>query len=184
MNLDLWVAAVSLFAAIGFVRTIYSVAGSISRKWGEKVKSVNKVFLLGHVGKDPEFKITESGMAVVTFSLATSDRIKSGNGEYRDATEWHGLVAFRKTAEIIHEYVKKGTQLYVEGKLQTSSWEDRKTGEKKYRTQIIVNELTLLGGNGQRERKEQPCSANNYAGAPRVYENPDNDPITDDDIPF
>ena len=83
-------------------------------------KSVNKVILLGNVGKDPEIKATASGTVVATFSIATSERFKDKTGNWQDRTEWHNLVAYQRTAEIIRDYVKKGNKLYVEGRLQTS----------------------------------------------------------------
>ena len=113
-------------------------------------KSVNKVILLGNLGKDPEVKYTPSGMAVARFSLATNERYKDKDGNWQDKTEWHNLVAFQRTAEIAAEYLKKGRSVYIEGKLQTSSWDDKESGQKKYRTEVIVNDLVLLGG-GQRE---------------------------------
>ena len=112
-------------------------------------KSVNKVILIGNLGKDPEVKYTPSGMAIARFTLATNDRFKDKEGNWQDKTEWHNLVAFQRTAEIVGEYLKKGRTVYVEGKLQTSSWDDKESGQKKYRTEILVNDLVLLGG-GQR----------------------------------
>src|ERR1700692_2483552 len=112
-------------------------------------KSVNKVILLGNVGKDPEIRATANGMTVANFSIATTDRIKGQDGQYTDKTEWHNLVAFQRTAEIVRDYVKKGNKLYVEGRLQTSSWDDKATGQKKYRTEIIVSDLSLLSGRGE-----------------------------------
>src|ERR1700732_317716 len=109
-------------------------------------KGTNKALLLGNVGKDPEIRSTASGMIVASFSLATADRQKDGSGNWTDRTEWHNLVAFNHTAEVVRDYVKKGTQLFVEGKIQTRSWDDRESGQKKYRTEILINELTLLGG--------------------------------------
>src|SRR5580693_3254296 len=109
-------------------------------------KGVNKVLLLGNVGKDPEIRSTAGGTIVASFSLATADRQKDQQGNWQDKTEWHNLVAFSRTAEIVRDYVKKGTQLYIEGKIQTRSWDDKESGQKKYRTEILVNELTLLGG--------------------------------------
>jgi single-strand DNA-binding protein len=108
------------------------------------MRGVNKVFLLGSVGKDPEIRSTPSGTSVATFSLATSDRVKK-NDEWVDETTWHNMLAFSRTAEIVRDYVKKGTPIYVEGKIQTRSWDDKESGEKKYRTEILVNELILLG---------------------------------------
>lgn len=109
------------------------------------MKGLNKVMLLGNVGKDPEIRSTQGGTTVANFSLATADRQKV-NGEWEDHTEWHSLVAFAKTAEVIRDYVKKGSQIMVEGKLQTRSWDDKSSGEKKYRTEIVISDLTLLGG--------------------------------------
>ena len=91
-------------------------------------KGVNKVFLLGNVGKDPEMRSTAGGMTIANFTLATADRIKGADGQYTDRTEWHNLVAFQRTAEIVRDYVKKGTQLFIEGKIQSRSWDDKETG--------------------------------------------------------
>lgn len=112
-------------------------------------KGVNKVFLLGNVGKDPEIRTTAGGMTVATFSLATADRAKDQQGNWADKTEWHNLVCFQRTAEIVRDYVKKGSQIFVEGKIQTRSWDDKESGQKKYRTEILVNDLSLLGGRGE-----------------------------------
>jgi len=158
-------------------------------------KSVNKVILLGNVGKDPEIRSTPGGVMVANFSLATSDRTKDQQGNWQDRTEWHSLVAFNRTAEIIRDYVKKGTKLYVEGKLQTSSWDDKATGAKKYRTEIIVNDLSLLSG-----REDGAGGAGGYSRAASATggssANFDQRPqgggddyaqsaeISDDDIPF
>src|SRR5580704_2621313 len=109
-------------------------------------KSVNKVILIGNLGKDPEVKYTPSGMAVARFTIATNERFKDKEGNWQDKTEWHNLVAFQRTAEIAAEYLKKGRTVYIEGRLQTSSWDDKESGQKKYRTEIIVNDLVLLGG--------------------------------------
>ena len=109
-------------------------------------KGVNKVFLLGRLGKDPEIRTTAGGMTVASFTVATSDRVKGQDGQWTDKTEWHNLVAFQRTAEIIRDYVKKGSKLYVEGKIQTRSWDDKESGAKRYRTEIIVNDLSLLSG--------------------------------------
>jgi single-strand DNA-binding protein len=111
-------------------------------------KGVNKVFLLGNVGKDPEIRTTAGGMTVASFSLATAERAKDQQGNWADKTEWHNLVCFQRTAEIVRDYVKKGTQVFVEGKIQTRSWDDKESGQKKYRTEILVNDLQLLGGRG------------------------------------
>src|SRR5258708_37359771 len=115
-------------------------------------KSVNKVILVGNVGQDPEVKYTPSGIPVGKFSLATNERFKDKNGEFQERTEWHTIVAWQRLAEIVGEFVSKDSKVYVEGKIQTSSWDDRHSGEKKYRTEIVARDLVLLGsradGNG------------------------------------
>src|ERR1700757_4758196 len=156
-------------------------------------KSVNKVILIGNVGKDPEVKFLPSGSAVANFTLATSDRFKDKGGEWQDRTEWHNLTAYAKLAEIIRDYVKKGSKLYIEGKIQTRSWDDKTSGEKKYRTEIIINDLSLLSGRGEGEgsssgggytrsgsttsfdQRSSPAPAEDYGQSAE---------ITDDDIPF
>src|SRR5260370_16980895 len=122
---------------------------SVPRSNRAMAKSVNKVILIGNLGKDPEVKFTPSGTAVAKFSLATNERYKDKAGEWQDRTEWHNIVAWQRLAEIVGEYVKKGSKIYIEGRLQTSSWEDKQSGEKKYRTEIIAHDLVLLGGRGE-----------------------------------
>ncbi len=152
-------------------------------------KGVNKVFLLGNVGKDPEIRTTAGGMTVASFSLATAERAKGADGQWADKTEWHNLVCFQRTAEIVRDYVKKGTQIFVEGKIQTRSWDDKTSGEKKYRTEILVNELSLLGGGGGGGRSEGSSSgsyASSRSSSTSSAPAPDyaDQQITDDDIPF
>ena len=154
-------------------------------------KSVNKVILLGNVGKEPEIKSTPGGMTIATFSIATSDRAKDKDGNYQDRTEWHNLVAFQRTAEIVRDYVKKGSKLYVEGKIQTRSWDDKTSGEKKYRTEIIVNDISLLsgrgdegGGGGGGYSRQSSGSGSYEQRAPAQQEDYADTGITDDDIPF
>ncbi len=152
-------------------------------------KGVNKVMLLGNVGKDPEIRATAGGMTVASFSLATAERAKDAQGNWGDKTEWHNLVCFQKTAEVVRDYVKKGTQLFVEGKIQTRSWDDKTSGEKKYRTEILVNELTLLGGKGGSEggggsSYSKPAAANYDQRQPASTPDYGDNGITDDDIPF
>jgi single-strand DNA-binding protein len=151
-------------------------------------KSVNKVILLGNVGKDPEIRSTGGGTMVANFTLATTDRQKDAQGNWQDRTEWHNLVAFTRLAEIVRDYVKKGSKLYVEGKIQTRSWDDKESGQKRYRTEIIVNDLSLLsarddGGSGGYSRGGSTASfdqrlqsgQDDYAQSTQ---------ISDDDIPF
>ncbi len=155
-------------------------------------KSVNKVFLLGNVGKDPEIKSTASGTIVATFGLATSDRFQDAQGNWQDRTEWHNLVAFKRNAEIIRDYVKKGAKLFVEGKLQTTNWEDKQSGQKRYRTEIIVNDLSLLtgreeGGAGgySRSTSSSSSTASFDQRAPAGHDDvAQSAEISDDDIPF
>src|SRR5258707_13473562 len=112
-------------------------------------KSVNKVILVGNLGKDPEVKFTPSGVPVAKFSLATNERFKDKAGEWQDRTEWHKIVVWQRLAEIVGEYVKKGSKIYIEGRLQTSSWEDKQSGEKKDRPEVVASDLVLLGGRGE-----------------------------------
>lgn len=154
-------------------------------------KSVNKVILLGNVGKDPEVKFLPSGQAVANFSIATTERYKDKGGEWQDKTEWHNLVAYAKLAEIIRDYVKKGSKLYIEGRLTTRSWDDKETGKKVYRTEIVIGDLSLLSGKGEEggggggnysrsntasfDQQQRPAGGDEYAQSAE---------ITDDDIPF
>jgi single-strand DNA-binding protein len=154
-------------------------------------KSVNKVILLGNVGKDPEMRSTPGGTLVANFTLATSDRQKDAQGNWQDRTEWHNLVAFTRTAEIIRDYVKKGSKLYVEGKIQTRSWDDKETGAKRYRTEIIVNDLSLLSGREEgasggysRASNSSGSSANFDQRSGGQDEYAQQTEISDDDIPF
>jgi single-strand DNA-binding protein len=107
--------------------------------------SVNKVILIGRLGKDPETRYMTSGEAVTNATLATSENWKDKSGEKQEKTEWHNLVFYRRLAEIAGEYLKKGSQIYVEGKLQTRKWQT-KEGQDRYTTEIVVNEMTMLGG--------------------------------------
>ena len=156
-------------------------------------KGVNKVFLLGRLGKDPEIRTTAGGMTVASFTVATSDRVKGQDGQWTDKTEWHNLVAFQRTAEIVRDYCKKGKEVFVEGKIQTRSWDDKTSGEKKYKTEILVNELSLLGGRGEGgsgggSYEKSGSSSSSYAGSRASAAAPANDyadqGITDEDIPF
>lgn len=112
--------------------------------------SVNKVHLVGRLGRDPEVRTTQSGQDVCSFSIATERRYKDRSGNRQKQSEWHNLVAWGRTAQIVGQYLTKGSQIHVLGRLQTRSWDDRNSGEKKYRTEVIVEELTMLGGGRQR----------------------------------
>jgi len=155
-------------------------------------KSVNKVILLGNVGKDPEIRSTPGGTMVATFTLATSDRQKDAQGNWQDRTEWHNLVAFTRLAEIVRDYVKKGSKLFVECKIQTRSWDDKESGQKRYRTEIIVNDLSLLsgrdeGGSGGYGRgSSSSSSGSSYDQRPSGGHEDfgQSAEISDEDIPF
>jgi single-strand DNA-binding protein len=109
-------------------------------------KTVNKVILLGNIGKDPEITSTNGGTLAAKMALATSDRFKDRQGDWQERTEWHNLVAYARGAEIVRDYVKKGSKVFVEGKLQTRSWDDKESGRKIYRTEIVIGEISLLSG--------------------------------------
>lgn len=152
-------------------------------------KSVNKVILLGNVGKDPEIRSTPSGVMVASFTLATSDRQKDAQGNWQDKTEWHNLKAFNRTAEIVRDYVKKGSKLYVEGKITTNTWDDKESGQKRYRTEIIVNDMSLLSGrdeggsSGGYSRGSSSGSLDQRPPA-NTEDIAQSAEISDDDIPF
>jgi single-strand DNA-binding protein len=157
------------------------------------MKSVNKVILVGNLGKDPEIKYTPQGKPVAKFSLATNERYKDKDGQWQDRTEWHNIVLWERLAEIAGEYLKKGGKVYIEGRIRTDSWDDKQTGQKKYMTNIIGHDLVLLSGRGESggehaggSRGAAASGSNNFdqstpqaepavAGA---------GPITDEDIPF
>jgi single-strand DNA-binding protein len=141
------------------------------------------VILLGSVGHDPEVKVTASGIPVRRFSLATNERFKDKSGKFHDRTEWHNIVVWRRLAEIVGEFVSKGSQLYIEGKLQTTSWEDRQSAGKKYRTEVVADDLVLLGsrekGSGA-QRSVSDRAEKSKSTVPAVTR-----PVeTDDDLPF
>jgi len=141
--------------------------------------SVNKVILVGRLGKDPELKYTQGGTPVVRFSLATDETWKDQNGDKQQRTEWHNVVAWRKLAEICGQYLNKGKLVFIEGKLQTRNWED-KEGNKRYTTEIVADNMVMLGGRGDEARPER-----NTASAPTTASESHLEPnITDDDIPF
>lgn len=144
-------------------------------------KSVNKVILVGNVGQDPEVKYTPSGNPVAKFSLATNERFKDRSNEWQERTEWHNVIAWQRLAEIVGEHVKKGSKLYIEGKLETSSWDDRQSGSKRYRTEIVVRDIVLLGAHDDAEDRDDLKKRN---GHEHQQTHPSSSEITDQDIPF
>lgn len=147
--------------------------------------SVNKVILVGHLGKDPELRYTPSGVPVCTFTMATSERYKDKSGQLQEQTEWHNIVAWRGLAETCGKYLHKGKQIYVEGKLQTRSYEDR-NGGKRYNTEIVISQMQMLGNKGSGYEKVRSDS-DKRSDAP-LNSNNDNGSLSDevpyDDPPF
>lgn len=137
---------------------------------------INKVILVGRLGKDPEVKYTPDGTMVTNFALATSEQWKDKNGEKVEKTEWHKIVTFKKLAEICGKYLVKGNLVYIEGRIQTRSWDD-KDGVKRYTTEIIAFNMQMLDSKGQRDsnasRDEPPLPHPGVDG-----------PMPDDDVPF
>ncbi|HZQ68739.1 MAG TPA: single-stranded DNA-binding protein [Terriglobales bacterium] len=152
-------------------------------------KSVNKVILLGNLGKDPELKYTPQGTPVAKFTLATNERFKDKDGNWQDRTEWHNITAWARTAEIAGEYLKKGGKVYIEGSLRTHSWDDKTSGQKKWMTEVVVNDLVLLGGRGESGGEGGGYSKGASAGGNNFDQRaPEPEhasaPISDEDIPF
>ena len=151
--------------------------------------SLNRVMLIGRLTRDPELRFTPSGTAVAKFSIATSYRFKDKNDQWQDQTEWHNVVAWARLAEIAGEYLKKGSKVYVEGRLQTRSWDDKNTNQKRYMTEVVVNDLVLLGGRGEGAGDDGGRSRAASAGFDQRVPEPEHaaaasGPITDEDIPF
>lgn len=159
-------------------------------------KSVNKVTLLGRLGKDPEVKFLPNGSAVANFSIATTYGVKDKTtNQWEDRTEWHYITAYDRSAEIIRDYVKKGHQIYIEGRLTTRSWDDKETNKKVYRTEIVVNDFVLMSGKGEGtidNSGNAPRSSTAQRGNTSSFDQRSSAPqddyahaeITDDDIPF
>ena len=135
---------------------------------------INKVILVGNLGADPELRTTAGGDAVATISIATSDSWKDKNtGEEQQKTEWHRVVFFRRMAEVVGQYLKKGSSVYIEGQLQTNSYEDKNTGEKKFSTQIVARDMQMLGSRNSSETQSNSTEEASMDQTP-----------LDDEIPF
>ena len=150
--------------------------------------SVNKVILVGNLGKDPELRYTPSGTAVVTFSLATTERYKDRDGNKQTKTEWHNIVAWRQLAEICGKYLHKGKQIYIEGKIQNRSYDDR-DGNKRYISEVVVNEMQMLGsrddnqqGGGQNQQQKHHNQSGQQTGGGGGFS--DQTYHDDSEIPF
>lgn len=136
---------------------------------------VNKVILIGNLGKDPEVRHLENGAAVANFPIATTESYKDKNGNRQDQTEWHNIVLWRGLAEIAEKYLRKGNQIYIEGKLRSRSWED-KEGNTRYITEVVGDNMTMLGGRPS-EQSNTPSNDNNKeTNIPQEDES--------DDLPF
>jgi len=149
---------------------------------------INKAILIGHLGRDPEIRYTPSGTAVANFTMATTETISSKDGGREDRTEWHRIVAFGRLAEICGEYLAKGRQVYIEGRIQTRDWEDRE-GKKRTTTEIIANTMQMLGSppSGAGSRSSAPQRTSPSSEKNPALNDPGGDyggPPPDDDIPF
>jgi single-strand DNA-binding protein len=145
--------------------------------------SVNKVILVGNLGRDAELRYTPGGAAVATLNLATTEVWNDKGGQRQEKTEWHRIVLWGKQAESLQEYLTKGKQIYVEGRLQTRQWDD-KDGNKRYTTEIKADRITLLGGGGGGRGAPMDRASVPMAHAGGGGDEPPMEPITDDDIPF
>jgi single-strand DNA-binding protein len=144
---------------------------------------INKVILVGRLGKDPEMRSTPSGMSVAKFTVATDERFTDRNGEKQERTEWHNITAWGKLGEICGQYLRKGKLVYIEGSIRTDSWDDKESGQKKYRTEIVAKEMKMLdrrgdegGGSGGGYNASAPRGASR-SGPPDAGED-------DEEVPF
>jgi single-strand DNA-binding protein len=141
-------------------------------------KSVNKAILIGRLGRDPESRSTPSGTTLTKFSLATDEKFTDRSGERQERTEWHNIIAWGKLGEICGQYLRKGSLVYIEGSIRTDSWDDKETGKKMYRTEIVAQEMAMLdskrdSGSGGSDRSYSAPAAASVADSPE-----------DDDVPF
>lgn len=158
-------------------------------------RGINKVILVGNLGNDPEMRATQSGSQIANLSIATSESWRDKQtGETQERTEWHRVVMFNRLAEIAGQYLRKGSKVYIEGKLQTRSWDDQATGQKKYMTEIVCNEMQMLdsrgdnaGGGGyapQQPPRQAPQQSAPQPQAPVAPPPGFSNDMGDDDIPF
>ncbi|MBM3318107.1 MAG: single-stranded DNA-binding protein [Candidatus Eisenbacteria bacterium] len=163
------------------------------------MRSLNKVMLIGNLGNDPEIRHTPGGAAVATFRMATTWTFTDQGGNRQERTEWHRIVAWRKLAEICQQYLRKGRQVYIEGRLQTREWEDKQSGQRRWTTEVVAEEMIMLGGRGeggQREEARVPAYAEERASGSTGSRGADEadggytpdsslDPVgEDEDLPF
>ena len=148
-------------------------------------RSLNKVMLIGNLGIDPELRHTASGVPVVNFRMATSRSWSKDGGQTEERTEWHNIVAWRRLAEICQQYLKKGSKVYIEGRIETRSWDDASTGQKRYMTEVIADQMIMLdspSGSGGGYAGSANRSSQDAGGGGGEYDFPDSD--HDDDLPF
>jgi single-strand DNA-binding protein len=141
-------------------------------------KSLNRAMLIGNLGRDPELRYTPAGVAVASFTIATNESWKDQDGNLQERTEWHNIVAWRKLAEICGEYLKKGKKIYVEGKIQTRSYDDKNTGAKRYITEIVADNIIMLDGRGG------ASGEGSGGGYVPPAEQPESGGPKEDDLPF
>ncbi len=152
-------------------------------------RSLNKVMLIGNLGKDPEMRYTPAGVPVASFSMATSESWRDQDGNTQERTEWHNIVAWRKLAEICAEYLKKGKKVYIEGRIQTRSYDDKNTGQKRYITEIVADNMIMLDGAGMRggegaQERTRSADVQGQGQAPAAPEGGEPGKSVDDDLPF
>jgi len=146
---------------------------------------INKVILVGRLGKDPEVRSTPSGTSVAKFTIATDERFTDKNGEKQERTEWHNIVAWGKLGEICGQYLRKGKLVYIEGSIRTDSWDDKESGQKKYRTEIVARDMKMLDRRGD----DEGGGGGSYSGASRGGSSrssaaPAPDMGDDEEVPF
>lgn len=153
-------------------------------------RGINKVILIGNLGKDPELRYMPSGGAVVSTSLATGEKwTDKQTGEIKERTEWHNVVFFNKVAEVVSQYLKKGSRIYIEGRLRTRKWQD-KEGTDRYTTEVVAGDMQMLGGNDGQQSNRQQSTSEKYREQTRsnvsqaTNNPPPADEFEDDDIPF
>lgn len=148
-------------------------------------RDLNKVMIIGRLGLEPEMRFTSSGSPVTTFRVAVGRQWRDGGGEGREETEWFSVVAWNKLAEICNQYLAKGTRVYVEGRLQTRSWEDQQSGQTRYKTEVIASDMIILDAREGRPGRDDDHEPTPEAPRPaRGGRQPSSQDIGDEDIPF
>lgn len=147
-------------------------------------KDLNKVMVIGRLGTDPELRYTPSGSPVTTFRVASGRQWTDPGGERREETEWFSIVTWNKLAEICKQYLGKGSRVYVEGRIQTRSWEDAQSGQTRYKTEVIASDMIILDGRGGRDASGMPTEEDRPPRSSERYSDPSPGDIGDDDIPF